>query len=184
MPALFIGHGSPMNAVEDNEFSRTWAEVGKSLPTPKAILCISAHWETTGTQVTAMKQPKTIHDFYGFPQELYDKRYPAPGSPELARLVQATVRQVHVRLDYDWGLDHGTWSVLCWMFPQADIPVVQLSLDRTREPAFHYELGKELATFRDKGILIVGSGNMVHNLRHVMWHTDFPEVKRTGKYSD
>ena len=169
MPALFIGHGSPMNAVEDNEFSWAWAEMGKSLPTPKAILCISAHWETTGAQATAMEQPKTIHDFYGFPQELYGMQYPAPGSPGLARLVQETVGQANVRLDYDWGLDHGTWSVLCRMFPQANIPVVQLSLDRTQPPAFHYKVGKELAALRRRGILIVGSGNMVHNLRLMAW---------------
>ena len=169
LPALFVGHGSPMNAIEDNEFSRAWAETGTALPRPKAILCISAHWETAGTQVTAMEQPKTIHDFYGFPQPLYEMRYPAPGSPGLARLTRDTLRKAGVRLDSEWGLDHGAWSVLCRMFPGADIPVVQLSLDRTREPAFHYELAKELRPLRNKGILILGSGNMVHNLRMVVW---------------
>jgi 4,5-DOPA dioxygenase extradiol len=159
-----------MNAVEDNEFSRAWAEMGQALPRPKAIVCVSAHWETAGTLVTAMEQPKTIYDFYGFPQELYAKRYPAPGSPDLARRVQGTVSKVQVRADLNWGLDHGTWSVLCRMFPDADIPVVQLSLDRTREPADHYELGKELASLRNKGILIVGSGNIVHNLGRVVWN--------------
>lgn len=131
MPALFVGDGSPMNVIEDNEFSCAWTEVGKTLPKPKAILCISAYWETAGTFVTAMDLPKTIHDFGGFPRELFEKTYPAPGSPELARLTQAIVQKTRVRLDQTWGLDHGTWSVLCWMFPNADIPVVQLSLDQT-----------------------------------------------------
>jgi 4,5-DOPA dioxygenase extradiol len=169
LPALFVGHGSPMNAIEDNEFSRAWMEAGRALPRPKAILCISAHWETVGTHVTAMEQPKTIHDFYGFPQPLYEMSYPSPGSPGLARLIQETVRKTEVRLDSEWGLDHGAWSVLCRMFPQADIPIVQLSLDRTRELAFHYALGKELRPLRDKGVLIVGSGNIVHNLRMMAW---------------
>jgi len=168
-PALFIGHGSPMNAIENNEFSRAWAQEGKSLPRPKAILCISAHWETAGTHVTAMELPKTIHDFYGFPQPLYQVKYPAPGSPDLARLAQKTVRKAQVRLDEEWGLDHGAWAVLCRMFPDADIPVVQLSLDRTKDPAFHYDLGKELKALRNEGVLIVGSGNMVHNLGVMSW---------------
>ena len=169
LPALFVGHGSPMNAIEDNEFSRAWEETGAALPRPQAILCVSAHWETAGAQVTAMEQPQTIHDFYGFPQPLYEMRYPAPGSPDLAHLTRDIVRKTEVRMDSEWGLDHGTWSVLCRMFPDADIPVVQLSLDRTREPAFHYELAKELRPLRNKGILIFGSGNMVHNLRMVVW---------------
>jgi 4,5-DOPA dioxygenase extradiol len=169
MPALFVGHGSPMNAMEDNEFSRAWIEAGKSLPKPKAILCISAHWETVGTQVTAMEQPKTIYDFYGFPQPLYEIQYPAQGSPDLARLVQETVRKTQVGPDFEWGLDHGAWSVLCRMFPDVDVPVIQLSLDHTKEPVFHYELGKELKALRDKGVLIIGSGNIVHNLRVVAW---------------
>jgi 4,5-DOPA dioxygenase extradiol len=169
MPALFVGHGSPMNAIEDNEFSRTWIEAGRSLPRPQAILCVSAHWETVGSQVTAMVLPRTIHDFYGFPQPLYEMHYLAPGSPALARLTQEAVRSTQVGLDYDWGLDHGAWSVLCRLFPNADIPVVQLSLDRTQDPAFHYELGKELKSLRRKGVLIVGSGNAVHNLGLVAW---------------
>jgi 4,5-DOPA dioxygenase extradiol len=169
MPALFVGHGSPMNAVDDSEFSRAWIEAGRSLPRPRAILCVSAHWETAGPQVTAMDQPRTIHDFYGFPRPLYEMHYPAPGSPGLARLTQEAVRTAQVGLDYDWGLDHGAWSVLRRLFPDADVPVVQLSLDRTQGPAFHYELGKELKLLRRKGVLIVGSGNAVHNLGLVAW---------------
>jgi 4,5-DOPA dioxygenase extradiol len=169
MPALFLGHGSPTNAMEDNEFSRAWADAAKALPRPKAIICISAHWETSGTSVTAMDRPKTIHDFYGFPRELYEMRYPAPGSPALARLTSQIVHGVDIRADSDWGLDHGTWSVLSHMFPEAKIPVIQLSLDRTKSPEFHYELGAKLKSLRNKGILIVGSGNMVHNLGKVVW---------------
>ena len=144
MPALFIGHGNPMNAIEDTEFSRAWTEVARSLPKPKAVLCVSAHWETAGTRVTAMEQPKTIHDFYGFPPALFEKRYAAPGSPDLARTAQGLVRKAPVEMDSDWGLDHGAWSVLCRMFPEADVPVVQLSLDQRTAPASHYELGREL----------------------------------------
>jgi 4,5-DOPA dioxygenase extradiol len=169
MPALFIGHGNPMNAIEDNEFSRAWAEVARSLPKPQAVLCVSAHWETEGTRVTAMKQPRTIHDFYGFPPSLYEKRYLAPGSPDLARMAKGLVRQASVGLDLDWGLDHGAWAVLCRMFPEADVPVIQLSLDQRKEPAFHYELGRELKGLRKKGVLIIGSGNIVHNLREIAW---------------
>lgn len=169
MPVLFVGHGNPMNAIEDNEYSQTWTNVGKTLPRPNAILCVSAHWETRGTLVTGMDQPKTIHDFGGFPRELYECQYPAPGSPVLARLTQETVKQVSVRLDQSWGLDHGTWSVLNRMFPKADIPVVQLSLDRMQAPEFHYALGKELQALRRKGVMIVGSGNIVHNLGVINW---------------
>lgn len=172
MPAFFIGHGSPMNAIEDNEFSQAWAAVGASLPRPEAILCISAHWQTIGTAVTAMEQPKTIHDFYGFPQSLFDVQYPAPGSPELANLVQGTIRSTPVQLDHKWGLDHGAWSVLCRMFPSADIPVVQLSLDQHKAPEFHYNLGKELRALRQQGVLIVASGNIVHNLRMLAWQDE------------
>jgi 4,5-DOPA dioxygenase extradiol len=169
MPALFIGHGSPMNAIEDSEFSRAWAEVARSMPKPQAVLCVSAHWETEGTRVTAMEQPRMIYDFHGFPPALFEKRYPAPGSPELARMAQAAARKAPIVLDSDWGLDHGAWSVLCRMFPKADIPVVQLSLDQRKEPAFHYELGRELRALRRKGVLIIGSGNIVHNLRQIVW---------------
>ncbi len=169
MPALFIGHGSPMNAIEDNEFSRAWVEVARSLPKPKAVLCVSAHWETAGTRVTAMEQPKTIHDFYGFPPALFERRYPAPGSPDLARTAQGLARKSPIELDLDWGLDHGAWSVLCRMFPEADVPVVQLSLDQRMAPASHYELGRELRGLRKKGVLILGSGNIVHNLREMVW---------------
>jgi 4,5-DOPA dioxygenase extradiol len=169
MPVLFVGHGSPTNAIEDNEFSRAWADAAKAIPRPKAIICVSAHWETSGTSVTAMERPKTIHDFFGFPQELYKMRYPAPGSPALARLTSQIVHEVDIHADSDWGLDHGTWSVLSHMFPEAEIPVIQLSLDRTKGPVFHYELGRELKALRNKGILIIGSGNMVHNLGEMVW---------------
>jgi 4,5-DOPA dioxygenase extradiol len=172
MPALFVGHGSPMNAIEDNGFSRAWIEAGKALPKPNAILCVSAHWETRGTFVTAMERPKTIHDFGGFPRPLYEYQYLAPGSPDLARLTQETVANVKVGLDQTWGLDHGTWSVLCRMFPNADIPVVQLSLDHYQPPEFHYALGKELRALRNKGVLIVGSGNIVHNLSMAIFDDD------------
>ncbi len=157
-----------MNAIEDNEFSRAWAEVGRSLPRPQAILCISAHWETRGVQVTAMPTPRTIHDFYGFPDALYRQQYPAPGSPELARLVQE-IAPLPVGLDDSWGLDHGAWSVLLRMFPQVDIPVVQLSLDVGLTPAQHYALGRALRPLRRRGVMIIGSGNMVHNLRIMCW---------------
>jgi len=172
MPALFVGHGNPMNAIEDNAFSRAWEDMARLLPRPKAILCISAHWETAGTQVTAMEHPKTIHDFGGFPHELYEKSYPAPGSPELAKQVQKLVKKAPVAPDQSWGLDHGTWSVLCRMFPQAEIPVVQLSLDATKPPAWHYALAKELRPLREQGVLIVGSGNIVHNLYQVDFYHD------------
>lgn len=165
MPVLFVGHGSPTNAIEDNEYSRTWAQMGNLLPAPRAILSISAHWETQGTFVTAMLQPRTIHDFYGFPPELYEMRYSAPGSLELVDLVKSSLRSIEVRDDLEWGLDHGTWSVLCRMYPRAHVPVVQLSLNRQQAAEFHYALGRELLPLRDEGILILGSGNMVHNLR-------------------
>jgi 4,5-DOPA dioxygenase extradiol len=169
MPVLFVGHGNPMNAIEENEFSRAWVKVGEQLPPPKAILCISAHWETVGTKVTAMPQPKTIHDFYGFPAGLFAKKYPAPGSPQLAEDIRATVKSINIQLDLDWGLDHGTWSVLVRMFPKADIPVLQFSLDRAISTQAHYDLGKELKTLREQGVLIIGSGNLVHNLGLVVW---------------
>jgi 4,5-DOPA dioxygenase extradiol len=169
MPALFIGHGSPMNAIEDNEFSRAWEQVAKAVPEPQAILCISAHWETLGTQVTAMENPRTIHDFYGFPRPLFEKQYPAPGSKELAQRVIQLVGGSTIKPDTSWGLDHGTWSVLCRMYPEANLPVVQLSLDRNLDPTGHYALGKQLGHLRREGILIVGSGNLVHNLRLMVW---------------
>ena len=169
MPVLFLGHGSPMNAIEENEFVKGWRDIGSTLPRPNAILCISAHWETKGTFVTAMEKPKTIHDFGGFPQELFTVQYPAPGSPELAGDVKNTVKKTDVGLDEKWGLDHGCWSVVKHLYPKADIPVVQLSLDYYQLPQYHYELAKELAFLRTKGILIVGSGNIVHNLRMIAW---------------
>ena len=169
MPVLFIGHGNPMNAIEENEFSHAWQEAARHLPQPKAILCVSAHWETRGSQVTSMEKPRTIHDFYGFPQELFAKQYPAPGSPELARRIIHLVGESVVKPDSTWGLDHGTWSVLCQMYPQANIPVVQLSLDRTQENVRHYKIGQALRQLRLEDVLIIGSGNLVHNLRLMVW---------------
>src|SRR4030042_4072527 len=169
MPALFIGYGNPMNAIEDNEFSRLWKEAARQIPKPVAILCISAHWETQGTQVTAMEAPRTLHDSYGFPRPLFEKQYPAPGSPALAARIVELVGESKVLPDHSWGLDHGTWSVLCRMYPQALVPVVQLSLDRTQEAVGHYALGQQLKQLRSEGVLIVGSGNIVHNLRMMAW---------------
>lgn len=169
MPVLFVGHGSPMNAIEENEFVQGWRNLGKTLPHPKAILCVSAHWETRGTFVTAMPKPKTIHDFGGFPKALYEVEYPAPGSPELASETKRTVTKTTVGLDEKWGLDHGAWSVIRRLYPEADVPVIQMSLDYGQAPQYHFELAKELAALRNKGVLIIGSGNMVHNLRMVAW---------------
>ncbi len=170
MPVLFLGHGSPMNAIELNEFSKGWRNIGETLPVPKAVLCISAHWETRGTYVTAMERPRTIHDFGGFPQVLYDVQYPAPGSPDLAESVRDQITDVQIGLDESWGLDHGAWSVIKHLFPEAEIPVIQLSLDYSQSPQYHYQLAGELASLRDKGVLIVGSGNIVHNLRTIDWN--------------
>jgi len=170
MPVLFLGHGSPMNAIEDNEFVRGWKTIGQSLPKPKAILCISAHWETKGTLVTAMEKPKTIHDFGGFPPELFAVEYPAPGSPDLASQTKQLVTRTEVGLDQSWGLDHGCWSVIKRLYPAADIPVIQLSLDYRQGPKYHFELAGQLNALRKKGILIVGSGNMVHNLGIIDWN--------------
>jgi 4,5-DOPA dioxygenase extradiol len=178
MPVLFVGHGSPMYAIEENEFVQKWRNLGDELPKPKAIIAVSAHWETRGTQVTAMQNPKTIHDFGGFPQELYAVEYPAPGSPELAR---ETIKDIHgtlVSADEKWGLDHGTWSVIRRIYPKANIPIIQMSLDYNKSPKEHYELAKELAAFRDKGVMIIGSGNIVHNLRQVAW--DRPDDEEYG----
>lgn len=169
LPVLFIGHGSPMNGIEDNEFSRTWAKFGKEIPKPKAVLVISAHWLTNGTHITAMENPKTIHDFGGFPQALFDVEYPVKGSPELAKATSELITSTKVELDHDWGLDHGTWTVVRHMYPNADIPVLQLSIDYNKSSQYHYDLAKQLASLRKKGVLIIGSGNMVHNLRMVAW---------------
>lgn len=169
MPALFLGHGSPMNAIEENEFVTGFRSIGKALPMPNAILCISAHWETKGTYVTAMEQPRTIHDFGGFPQALFDVQYPAPGSPQLAVTTQQTISLTKIEMDHQWGLDHGCWSVVKHLYPEANVPIIQLSIDYTQPAQYHYELGKQLSALRSKGILLIGSGNMVHNLGLVAW---------------
>jgi 4,5-DOPA dioxygenase extradiol len=169
MPVLFMGHGSPMNAIEENEFVQGFRSIGKEIPKPNAILCVSAHWETRGTFVTAMKNPRTIHDFGGFPQALFDVQYPAPGSPDLAIETQKVITSTEIGLDNNWGLDHGAWSVIKHLYPNADIPVIQISIDYSKPAQYHYDLAKQLATLRNKGVLIIGSGNMVHNLRMVEW---------------
>lgn len=169
MPVLFLGHGSPMNAIEENSFTQGWRAVAKDLPSPNAILCISALWETTGTFVTGMERPRTIHDFGGFPKALFDVQYPAPGSPTLAKLTQDAATSAHSGVDHQWGLDHGAWSVIMHLFPKADVPVVQLSLDRRLSPQQHYDLARDLSGLRRKGVLIIGSGNMVHNLGVIDW---------------
>jgi len=166
MPVLFVGHGSPMNAIEDNEFSKGWKAIAKTLPKPKAILCISAHWETKGTFVTAMEHPKTIHDFGGFPRALFDVQYPAQGSKWLADETKNIITQTEVAMDEAWGFDHGCWSVLKHLYPEADVPVIQLSLDYTKDAQYHYNLAQQLAPLRNKGVLIIGSGNMVHNFQY------------------
>lgn len=170
MPVLFLGHGSPMNAIEENEFVQGFRKIGKEIEKPNAILCISAHWETRGTYVTAMQNPPTIHDFGGFPQALFDIQYPAPGSPELANQTKQLITKTKVELDDKWGLDHGAWSVIKHLYPNADIPVIQMSIDYTQPAHYHYELAKQISALRQKGVLIIGSGNMVHNLRMVAWN--------------
>ncbi|HYP28784.1 MAG TPA: 4,5-DOPA dioxygenase extradiol [Blastocatellia bacterium] len=169
MPVIFFGHGNPMNALLDNEYTKGWASIGEGVPRPRAVLCVSAHWYVPGTSVTAMAAPKTIHDFGGFPRQLYEIVYPAPGDSALAGRVRDLLAPIPVGLDQQWGLDHGTWSVLCHVFPDADIPVVQLSIDETQPAAYHYEIAKKLAPLRDEGVLIAGSGNIIHNLHTYAW---------------
>lgn len=169
MPVLFVGHGSPMNAIEENEFVEGFRMIGRSIPKPNAILCVSAHWETRGTFVTAMEHPRTIHDFGGFPKALFEVQYPAPGSPLLASETKSQITNTNIELDQKWGLDHGAWSVIRHLYPEADVPVIQMSLDYYQTPRYHYDLMKELTSFRKKGVLIIGSGNMVHNLGMVAW---------------
>jgi len=169
MPLLFLGHGSPMNAIEENEFVAGFRNIAKTITKPNAILCVSAHWETRGTFVTAMQNPPTIHDFGGFPKALFEVQYPAPGSPELAKETKSVITKTEVGLDEKWGLDHGAWSVIKHLYPNADVPVIQMSLDYYQTPQYHYDLAKELSSLRKKGVLIIGSGNMVHNLRMVAW---------------
>lgn len=173
MPVLFIGHGSPMNAIDTNTFTETLKQLGQNLPVPKSILVISAHWITNGSWVTEMEKPKTIHDFGGFPQALFDVEYPAPGNPEIAKMIRETTLNPKIQGDQNqWGLDHGTWSVLRHMYPQANIPTVQLSIDMKQPSEYHFNLGREIAKLRNQGVLILGSGNLVHNLRQIRWETD------------
>ncbi len=185
MPALFLGHGSPMNVLEENRYTQVWQHLGATLPRPRAILAISAHWYKRGTAVTAMSNPRTIHDFGGFPQALFDVRYPAPGAPELAQQVIDLLSPVEVRADHEWGFDHGLWGVLAKMYPAADIPVVQLSVDATKPAEWHFELGRQLATLREEGVMIVASGNVVHNLRMLRWQgaeTAYPWAENFNQY--
>ena len=169
-PAFFLGHGNPMNALDDNRYSRAWAAIGREFPAPRAALVVSAHWYVPGVHVTSMPQPRTIHDFGGFPQALFDMQYPAPGDPQLADEIIELLAPENVGRDFDWGLDHGTWAVLCHVWPNANVPVVQLSIDRRQAPEFHYELGSRLAPLRDEGVLVIGSGNVVHNLARYAWN--------------
>ncbi len=169
MPVIFFGHGNPMNALLNNNFTRGWAAVGAKVPKPSAILSISAHWYLPAALVTAMDNPRTIHDFGGFPRELYEVKYPAPGAPNLAKSIKDILSPISIGLDEEWGLDHGTWSILKHVFPEADVPVVQLSIDESKPPAYHYEIGKKLAPLRDEGVLVIGSGNLVHNLHAYAW---------------
>ena len=175
LPALFVGHGNPMNALSENAYTAAWRRIGESLPRPKAILSVSAHWYVPFTGVTTNEAPRTIHDFGGFPKELFQVRYPAPGSPDLARRIRKLLAPIDVKPDESWGLDHGTWSVLCHMYPESDIPVIQLSIDDTKPAAHHLAIGKSLSTLRGEGVLIFGSGNLVHNLHAYAWGRHVPE---------
>lgn len=174
MPVLFMGHGSPMNAIEDNQFTQGWKNLVKGVPTPKAILVVSAHWETKGTKIVGVEKPKLIYDMYGFPDELYQVKYPAPGAPEMAKSIIEEVKYTTIQEDHDWGLDHGAWSILVHMFPEANIPCFQMSLNYTRDMQWHYELAQQLSYLRKKGVLIVGSGNIVHNLRYMAYMNSKP----------
>ena len=173
LPTIFFGHGNPLNAIQSNAYTEAWSAIGNSIDKPGVIICVSAHWYVAETAVTAMPQPRTIHDFGGFPRELYEVQYPAPGSPALAQRVREMLSPLAVVTDQGWGLDHGTWSVLCHVFPDADVPVVQLSIDENQSPEFHFELGRRLSSLRDDGVLVIGSGNLVHNLHTYAWgHQD------------
>jgi len=174
MPVIFFGHGTPVNAITRNAYTEAWAAIGRNVPRPRAIVSVSAHWCRRGVAVTAMRQPPTIHDFGGFPPELHEYQYLAPGDPALARRVRELLAPLPVELDEDWGLDHGTWSVLCHVFPKADVPIIELAMDGTQGAAFHYDLAGKLAPLRDEGILVIGSGNLVHNLR--LWTRGAPSM--------